>query len=55
MLKKGQVYKVGSPIEVITEENLLNVYQVKIEKTISKNGYPLIHILENEDKKDYSF
>lgn len=55
LLKKGQVYKVGSPIEVITEENLLSVYQVKIEKTISKNGYPLIHILENEDKKDYSF
>ncbi len=55
LLKKGSIYKIGSPIETITEDNLLDVYHVKIEKTISKNGYPLIHILENEDNKKYSF
>lgn len=52
---EGSIYKIGSPIETITEDNLLDVYHVKIEKTISKNGYPLIHILENEDNKKYSF
>ena len=55
LLKKGSIYKIGTPLETITEENLLDVYHVKIEKTISQNGYPLIHILENEDQKNYSF
>lgn len=55
LLKKGSVYKIGSSIETITEDNLLNVYHIKIEKTMSQNGYPLIHILENEETKNYSF
>lgn len=55
LLKNGKVYKKGSPIEIITEANLLDVYHVIVEKSISNSGYPLIHIIENEKKKDYSF
>ena len=55
LLKDGSIYKEGSPLDAITEENLLNVYHVHVEKTISKNGYPLIHILENDDSKNYNF
>ncbi len=55
LLKDGKIYKDGTPMETITEENLLSVYDVLIEKTISKNGYPLIHIVSNREEKDYSF
>jgi iron complex transport system ATP-binding protein len=55
LLKEGSVFKVGSPLETITEENLLDVYHVVIEKTISNHGYPLIHIIDNDQRKEYSF
>lgn len=55
LLKEGKVYKNGSPIEIITEQNLLDVYHVVVEKTISNSGYPLIHIIDNENTKNYSF
>ena len=50
LLKDGSVYRNGSPIQVITEENLLSVYHILVEKTITESGYPLIHVLENEKK-----
>ncbi len=55
LLKDGSIYKEGKPIDIINEENLLNVYHVKIEKTISKNGYPLIHIVNNDNVDKYHF
>lgn len=55
LLKEGRVYKTGTPIEIINDENLLNVYHIIIEKSISNGGYPLIHIVDNEKKKEYSF
>ena len=55
LLKDGSIYKEGKPIDIINEENLLNVYHVKIEKTISKNGYPLIHIVNNDNADKYKF
>ena len=55
LLKDGSIYKEGKPIDIINEENLLNVYHVNIEKTVSKHGYPLIHIVNNDNADKYKF
>ena len=55
LLKDGSIYKEGKPIDIINEENLLNVYHVNIEKTVSKYGYPLIHIVNNDNADKYKF
>lgn len=54
LLKDGRIYKEGTPIETINEENLLSVYHILTEKTITKQGYPLIHILDNDKTIDSS-
>mgnify|MGYP002523141420 CR=1 FL=1 len=52
LMKDGRIYKEGTPLETITEENLRSVYHILTEKTITKKGYPLIHILDNEKTTD---
>ncbi|MBR7152346.1 MAG: ABC transporter ATP-binding protein [Candidatus Methanomethylophilaceae archaeon] len=46
MMHEGRVFKVGSPMEVFTEENLRTVYNVDSEITV-KNGRPRIVLLDD--------
>lgn len=48
LLKSGSIYKSGPPKEIITEENLKEVYRIIVERTFTKEGKPLIHILGND-------
>ena len=55
LLKDGMTFVEGTPLDTINETNLKEVYHILVERSISKIGYPLIHILENDTTKDYSF
>lgn len=55
LLKDGVTFVEGTPLDTINETNLKEVYHILVERSISQKGYPLIHILENETTKDYSF
>jgi iron complex transport system ATP-binding protein len=48
MLKKGKIYAVGSPEEVLTETNIEAVYDVKVAVTKSVLGIPQITPIESE-------
>lgn len=53
MLKKGMVYAAGSPEEVLTEENIKAVYDVRA-KIIKSSSGPLMVPLAPLDKEKYS-
>jgi iron complex transport system ATP-binding protein len=42
MLKKGSIYALGTPEDVLTEENIENVYGIKAKVTTSIIGKPQI-------------
>ncbi len=53
MIKKGCIYAVGTPEEVITEENMAAVYGIKASISTSAGGKPQITPLVAEES--YSF
>jgi ADP-ribosylglycohydrolase len=47
----GSIYAVGKPSEVITEENILNVYGVKC-RIIDDDGHPHLIMSDGSDSVD---
>lgn len=48
MMHEGRIFAVGTPAEVITEENLMTVYGVK-SKVVDDNGRPHVILKDDDD------
>lgn len=44
LLNKGKIVASGTPFDVLTRENIAQVYHVDVSVMDSQEGYPLIHI-----------
>lgn len=51
MLKDGKIHAMGAPEDVITEQNVLDVYGVRSEVYEGRNGR-FVHILEDDQGED---
>lgn len=55
LLKDGKIYREGSPIDIITEENILDTYHVIVEKNVTRDGHPTVNLVGSKNKKEYNF
>lgn len=55
LFKDGEIFRCGSPQEVITAAAIKQVYHVVVEQRQSQEGYPLIHLQRGEQEKEYDF
>ena len=55
ILKDGRVFRSGSPLEVVSEENVRDAYGVNVRLLMADEEKPLLHIVSSVRDTNYQF